>query len=1389
MPNFKFKNLSLAFFSNLKTSFIEKKFRNFFVKNILFLLFILSSCGDRCIDKDEFYDNQVLIYGNPSDMPTGTVRPAVFGTYNPDDGGQYREWQNTGMISDGGPIKIWIWGDIVASNGEFANGNDLSDFPVCKYCFKDSQDPNVATQNCYCGPVINGNNEFFDAEESIAEINDQYGATNPSGITCSSDVEKNDINKCTCKTKLASLPNLDDPRYISFSKDMYLKILNPDPSNPSSFLLQQKNPEDQFACRHNMGYGLYISLWGQDGETMPDRAYHMFTLNKFCPKNFIKSNKKCEDSEKNLRWVYVYTSPNNAIFQKNDSERHGENEVVKINFHDQYHHDNKGNYKLQFISGVFQRDDKGLISNIVSTMEDFLFGYSRMEDGAMVTKTGVIEFMYKAVLNDRVVKAVVQIGFVIYIAFFGVGFFLGLVELNRKEIMMRLLKIGLVLLFTNPFAWEFYNRIVVGFFKDGMNSICNMIVGIYTSLIELSYVQKITPETSVVSNTLRSSSNFIYVDALIRDLLSDPASRKIWSLFSMKEGKGFYAIIYVPAIYYLIFYFIYVMIDIAIKYLINLFKICIGLALGPTFIFLSLFEKTKDMFKNWLAFMGSRSFEIILLFAFIHPFITILEILFKEMLYFKICPEGVGEYSYLVSSMNILKPEEIHKRSLFWWFEHFLKIGAMIYITQSVANKSAYISGQIVSVGGISNADPVSETGKGEEGFKIGSAIVKGALANLKAGLNSQYVKGVAQKVGRSMAKGITGAMRAEIINGKSVNDLVNDSFNAIGIRNRGLRSFARDQKIDSFINQSIKEADSSDLKGEDRDNYIKARVNALADDYKLKNKNYAVLLGIDDKNIEKRMDQKLVKEPMKQQIKQFAMELREQGIIGKEAQNMIVDKVQEWGIKQFGNNEKVAEFFKKTKMKSFLNKQSNMDVKDALRYVKFLEERDGNSAKANEFKDKYRDVVNQNAIRRAVKKQKNIDKFGALGKVGNAISELSNQAQRVNPFAYGLHKSNPNLTLRKFDRKLKRIEMDKQDGGFINKNIINNRGELFPIKKDDTFATKALKAIPNLIGKPISKLIVKPLMNTPERYENSKKFVENLEKKYPAVKVVTVPTKLIAKTVKLVAKLPIIIVTSPKLLLSEKQREKIGNIGVLKFVKDKYSNFNKSVQDKYDETLEKSREIKSEHDKNQIESYRRIGEQYKPNKDARFRDNKKDLEELVKKIDQCPKDEEKTIFENLTKKQRLIFQKEINAKIDDMINDIKEPDQSIKGNKEEADEKIAKIQQLKNVIFLDDNQIAKLDPEIKKIIEDANSSARSFIDLESLDYNGISSLSNNSPNMDSANFDPNNNTNFDSIKYGENNIATQILDSHMKIDNFQDELNKKFPAIPQSFFDLLNKK
>lgn len=1330
--------------------------KNFFKILSLISFFLLFSCGDRCIDKDEFYDNQIVVYANPNDVPAGSPRPRVYGEFDPNNGGQYREWQETGLISDGGPVTIWIRGDIVASGGEFANANDLSPYPYCKYCFKkraDITDPD--TQNCICGPYIDQNGLYIESEASSPEIIDRYGnSILSSGTNCLNASNANDIDKCTCKTKLATDPPLDSDSYISFSRDMYLKYLTIDPINPDSFYLNFKPSDYQGSCRHTMGYGLYISLWGTDGQTVPQRAYHMFTLTKFCPDSFLITSNCVDSITKENKWVYVYRSPNGRIFQKNDTEFHGENEIIKINYNDQFYLDNKGSSSMQFITGIFQRDDKGLISGIVSTMEDYLFGYQRLENGVNVKQLGVIEFMFKAVLNDDVVKVVVNTGFVIYITFFGLGFFLGIVELNRKEIMLRLLRIGLVTLFTNPSAWLFYNEIVVGFFKDGMNSLCNMIVGLYTSFIELSYIQKITPADAIVSNTLRSSSNFLYVDALIRDLLSDPAGRKIWSLFSMKEGKGFYAIIYVPIIYFLIFYFIYAMIDIAIKYLVNLFKICIGLALGPVFIFLSLFEKTKDMFKNWLAFMGSRCFEIILLFAFIHPFITIIDILFKTILRFKICPEGIGEYGYLLGQSNILKPEDMHTKSLFWWFENFLKLGAMIYITRSVAEKSAYISGQIVSIGGISNADPISEIGKGQTGFSMGSAIVQGAWTNLKAGLNSQYVKGNILKGARMTAKGITNGLRSS-----GVNDFVNNAFNTVGIRNRGLRSFARDQKIDGFIKEASKMADEKGLEGSKKQEFVRKTTIESVENYKFLNKNYSSLLGLDDKNIQNRLDQKLVKEPLKEFIKNEALKLRSQGIIGKEAQEAIKQKAEDWADKNiFGGQEKVGEFFKKTKIKSLLNKQSNMDVKDAVSYVKYLQERGDKAEDVNKFKEKYLDAVNQNAIRRSLKERKNIEKYGRFGHFGNALSKASNELQKINPFASGLHKSNPKLTARKFDRKLKRTEMDKGSNSFVNKNIINNRGELFPIKKDDSAITKALKAIPNIVGKPISKLIVKPLMNTPDRIRNAKKVAQDIETKYPAVKAITVPTKIVAKVTKSSVAIPLKILAYPF-------KKLITKLSLEKYV-DKV-NFKKFAEDKYQDLLKKSDQIVSEHQKNQVESYQRIALQYKPNEDARFRDNRKELEELIKKIDQSPKSEKKTILEKLSEKQRINFQNQINVEIlrrkDEILKLAQNPNHDPIELDKLRDTNSKIMNALPNAIFMKLDQ-ENVDKDVLDFVNKAFKIAEAVKDVDSVTFTDGSS----SPNVDpSASLLSSNKQK----TYGENNLATQILDSFQHSKNLNDAI------------------
>jgi len=1239
---------------------------------LFFLLSFLSSCGDRCIDEDAFYDQQFMVFANPEDSKYEKI--PIYGEYNHEDGGQTREWQDTGLLSTGDGFRIWVSGEAIVTNGEYA-GDDLSSFPGCKLCFKSKDSDTMASDNCYCGPYID-KGVYNSIEKSQIEKNDQNDQTN-TGLApnyCDTPANQVDINKCTCKA-------YDGPEYfhsnffVSVDKSIYKKTFI---KNGSDITTNLKRPDEQKPCKVSMGYGLYISLWGVDGYDVPNKAYHLFTTSKtstdgkkFCPSRIVKSN-TCDDEDGNSRWVFVYDSPNNQIFKKDDTNYHTANEKIKITFYDQFYSDNKGGYKIQFIKGAFQQKDSGLLAGIVTEMEDFLFGSSYFDQKIKKTikKSGIVEFMYKAVLKDQYVGRIINIGFVLYIAFFGMAFLMGVVELSKKELMMRLLKIGLVMMFTSPTAWQMYNTYVVLFFKNGMDSIISMIIDSYSSIIESSYREK-----GIISvGGFKAGTNFLYIDGLIKDLLSDPATKKIFSLLNMGNGKGFFAIIYIPVIYFLIFYFIYAMLDVALKYIINLLKICIGLALGPVFIFFSLFEKTKDMFKNWLAFMGSRSLEIIILFALLHPFITIMDVLFKDMLRFGVCPIGLDDnYKAIIGYDTFLRPQgsKIINRSIFEWFESFLKIGAMIFVTKSLAEKSAYISGQLISIGGISNADSVTEEGKGQGGFNIGSEISKGALMIAKDAITSKYIGGVIKKGLRVGAGGASRAMRKKVLGDRSVNDVVNDTFKAVGIRNRGPRSFMRDRKIDTFIGEAKILAENQGFSSpKDKDQFIRDTVIQKANQFINSNKNRATLLGVDHENILKRMDQKLVKEPLKSFIKAEAQRQKIAGKIGIDAEREIILEAKKWAKNNFVNEERtVSEFFKKKTIKSHLKNQALMSASNAFEYAKSLKQ-NGDETKYNEFIEKFRDATNQNAMRKRIKESNNEAQSSFPGKVQNNVNKLYAAIKNINPFSESAHKSNPKKTLRKFDRKLKRLN-DKleNDKKFLDKSksqFVNEQFEFLKINKNDSALVKIGKFIPNLVSRPITK-IAKAYKNKNQTEDIKKDHAGNQFESYRRLaKDFDVDQKSYRQSRQEVEQIVLKIDR-----LSQKNPESAGATIIESLNTNDRILFQKLVNDKIDKMGE-----------NIIENRKNIDKEQK-NKDKQISTINKKIEKLSKQKDASGE----ISPENIAKIEE--FKKEIKEISDKFTNETNDKIEKIVNNKKE-------IEDLKNKIFKNIDEM-KLDSERTK--------------------------------------------------------------------------------------------
>ncbi len=959
------------------------------IKQILLLVFlatVLASCDKVCYEADQYYDIMHTIYANGFD-PVGQGTRTITGKYNHTNGGEIIEWQKTGMIASGDYFMLAIsggWTDTKISNDGVEK---ISKIKSCKLCFKPLNAE--SSENCLCGPVLD-NAQFtkeggvmwdVSSSESLNTKGEQNNS-NP-GPNCNG-TDQNDIDKCTCKTptpdQKKNIFNNISEKYFIFSRDAYKKDLI------ESSWASARPTENREDCAYKMGVGLYIGLIpSEEGSGgIPPVAYHLASQQVLCPIELDNQN-RCLDNRGVDRTKVIYKSPESKIFKKSKPSEpvvyHKLGDEVKLNIYDQYLSDNSGGYNVEFMRGVIAKEGDGIMADIVRSFDRYLFGANYYDEKLIhIKKDGVVEFMYKAVLQNSIVKSVISISLVMYISFFGLAFFMGMTDFGKKEVMMRLLKIGLVILFTNANAWQMYNEIIVKFFKNGMDTLVNTISRIFESNMELTVASVgLQGDNSVSADAGRK---FIYSDKLIMDLVSTPTITKIFGLFWIKDkGFNFFALIYIPAILSLIIYFIYMVLDVALKYMINILKICIGLALGPVFILFSLFEKTKDMFNNWVAFVASRSLEIVILFTMLHPFLIILDLSFKEMLMFRVCGDNI--------SNNLLKTivlqSEDTKRGINDWFQYFLKIAALIFITKSVCDRAGYISGQLISIGGIANADPVSEDGRGESGFNMTSSISKGIFSLAKTAITNSKISQAVKFAGRVAIRNLTRAGRGGIGDSGSINDMVNNAFKAVGIRNRGLRSYMRDREVDNAFSLVSQEADHKGLEGKERDKYIRQEVTNRMDLFEGENKNRASLLGLDPKNIKKRLDQKLIDEPLKKYIKQQGENLKNQGKLGKTARDEIKEGAEVWAnqnldLSRDEVNRKVSEFFKKTSVKSAMKSASEVTASQAAQYVKHLVS-SGDIDKADVYKNEFRKNAVEGKIEKNKQREENKREGGVLFK------------------------------------------------------------------------------------------------------------------------------------------------------------------------------------------------------------------------------------------------------------------------------------------------------------------------------------------------------------------------------------------------------------------------
>ncbi len=822
---------------------------------IFFLVISLASCKDKCFEADEFDSESVNVEAYP-------IKDQVFGKYNAIEGGQTANWHETGLKSNGQPFIIQISGSWTPWNGGDMTDSILNNLDLCDFCAKRS-DLDIKAQNCIC----------YKGKTPTEEILK----------TCTPENDEDKPDLCTCSKSYKSVSSGD---YLAASGENIFHF----PLNYYEKDFTKKTDDKQSYCKYNAGMGAYIGLFGTRGLDTPKRLYHLFSQESRC--NIKKnSNGECKDTAGIDRTSYIFRSANERIFMKDDKsdnkgtdtntsddEYHTSNEVVKIKIFDGYYKDNYGKYNLEILRGVGQdgkADNYGLLEFLVALVENSLLGKPN-SDG--VRKNGIIEYMYKSIVQDSGFVTIVNVVLCLYVTFFGFAVLMGTVEISRKEMMMRLLKIGVVVMFTNFSGWNLYNDIVVKFFYDSMN----YVIGIFSDLSDRSLN---SGDSTLILNARmdRAASNsnatrFSFIDSVITMLLSESATAKIFGLFFV----NLFGFAYIVIIYALILFFIYVMLTATLVYVINLIKIIFVLCLGPVFMCFMLFNQTSSMFKNWIGFLGGRSLEMVLMFLVLYNFVTILDTYFRTLLYYRAC---IDEYENGFIVFKILK-SDVSSRNLAEWVTQFFSIAALIYITKMIMGKIPEFAGGLISIGGVGVA--AVDRGKPLKGGGLGGApdMMSSLAGGIASAANVAFngTKDGDFGMGRIPGLGSLGSAAMEggtfLARKSGVAGAVAKIADSIPGLNQisSPRAMMRNQAIDKAIGAAKADAAAKGLSGAEADRHIRGSVtNAMRQ--RLNGDNPGAkrlaLAGLDDKTVQDRLDKKLIQDPLKDFIKAKAAEIK----------------------------------------------------------------------------------------------------------------------------------------------------------------------------------------------------------------------------------------------------------------------------------------------------------------------------------------------------------------------------------------------------------------------------------------------------------------------------------------------------------------------------------
>jgi type IV secretory pathway VirB6-like protein len=263
--------------------------------------------------------------------------------------------------------------------------------------------------------------------------------------------------------------------------------------------------------------------------------------------------------------------------------------------------------------------------------------------------------LYEAIIGNPKYRMALGAILLLSTSLYGAMILFDLVQLHPKELIMRVIKIGIIVWVAMPGpagGWLFIQSIVVKFFLGTMTELVNLFLKA-AAIATLATNLGVDPE--IASYLVNLGEPLGIFNDPIKQLFSVKFGTTMKGLMTMGPTGILMAGILAWAAFNLMMFifqaiFVYVKCIVALWFLISL---------APIFFVFIMFQKTRPLFEGWLNMIVNFALQPVLLFAFCAFYVVMIIESLKKMMMIEWCEVPLQLISGLPITFNAFRPSQI----------------------------------------------------------------------------------------------------------------------------------------------------------------------------------------------------------------------------------------------------------------------------------------------------------------------------------------------------------------------------------------------------------------------------------------------------------------------------------------------------------------------------------------------------------------------------------------------------------------------------------------------------------------------------------------------------------------------------------------------------------